>query len=559
MGIPTLFRYLFEQYDDIVVYNKEECDYLFVDFNSILYKVFYENSENEKDEMVFINNIIRDVKNMCNNIIRPKKMIYFAMDGVAPRAKIVQQRSRRYKAVQLDDLFKANKRWNPSNHICPGTAFMYRFRDQFLKEIEKKCFLCKDVILNDMSFPGEGEHKILPIMKKLKVDDPDSSVCVVSPDNDLLSLGLLTMKTNVSIARYMDKQMASYLRRDYEKNKLVYIELNKLRDYIQTTDANPENMIIDYNFLLSMVGNDFIQSLPYMKIKSQGLDKLLQIYKTIFQRDGTYLIHKTTLDVNMSMFREIIKELSKKENNEVLILGSFIEKEKNMSTSPMDHDDKLSPEEIYQNQVQHLYLCNRLHPLFEQYKSDFEKVSFFSPSYEWKFQYYQHFAKATNETIYDCRSKMVKEYFKSLKFSLLYYNRECPSWSWSYGFRVPPLFSDIYYFLNQNQNFSFSDITFRLGSPLNPYEQLMLILPPQSASIVPDAYRDLFIKYKKYYPNEFRVDALQGFKYIYSEAVLPEWDCTLHLLSDIRQRVEKLSNTEKERNKISRKIYRFVY
>ena len=77
-----------------------------------------------------------------------------------------------------------------------------------------------------------------------------------------------------------------------------------------------------------------------------------------------------------------------------------------------------------------------------------------------------------------------------------YYFDKCPSWSWYYPYRVPPLFSDIYTNLTKFNIDVNNDISFTKGTPYSPFEQLALILPPQSKNILPPSYDFLFQKYK---------------------------------------------------------------
>ena len=249
----------------------------------------------------FFYNIINEVKRLCNDEIRPKKMIYFSqMDHVL----VLKNGSTTFTkmSIQLQEYLKKKEEWNPSNNIRPGTEFTFKLKYYLLREMEKKTFHCPEVILSDSSFPGEGEHKILPLLRKLVKKDVNSNIVIMSPDNDLISLGILTGKKNIFILRYIDYTIAEILKKKYyHKDSLIFIDLTKLLDefmkeYTDNSKKDEMNVILDYNFILSMIGNDFIPVLPYMKIKNGGLDKLLRLYHQIFEKQKKYLIDKKYIE-----------------------------------------------------------------------------------------------------------------------------------------------------------------------------------------------------------------------------------------------------------------------
>jgi 5'-3' exonuclease len=87
-------------------------------------------------------------------MVQPTKVLYLAVDGVAPRAKMNQQRSRRFRSAKeaevtegeiiarskggaLPDELKDKKRFD-SNCITPGTDFLLKLNLALQKWVEFK-------------------------------------------------------------------------------------------------------------------------------------------------------------------------------------------------------------------------------------------------------------------------------------------------------------------------------------------------------------------------------------------------------------------------------------
>ncbi len=156
----------------------------------------------------------------------------------------------------------------------------------------------------------------------------------------------------------------------------------------------------------------------------------------------------------------------------------------------------------------------------------FKKVNYMSS--QWKAQYYKHFFGITSKMGLHV-DKVCHHYLESLLFTMLYYTSGVPSWTFHYKYRMAPLPSDLLGYLDRNPNVM-SNISFDLGTPFLPIEQLIIVLPPQKHGLIPEGYRKVATELAEYYPNSFKLDMLAGGKNIYSEPMLPMID-----ISKVRQ------------------------
>ena len=110
MGVPTFFLSIIRNkfYKNVhsgVSVNNVDCDYFFLDYNGIVYAAYErikkniegKNLNKNNVEEIIIEEVIRYTKYLICDVVKPTKLTYIALDGPAPRGKMVQQRSRRYK------------------------------------------------------------------------------------------------------------------------------------------------------------------------------------------------------------------------------------------------------------------------------------------------------------------------------------------------------------------------------------------------------------------------------------------------------------------------------
>ncbi|GLV43464.1 Rat1 5'-3' exoribonuclease [Carabus blaptoides fortunei] len=397
MGVPAFFRWLTRKYPSVIVHcieektvdlsgtqipvdssqpnpNGVEFDNLYLDMNGIIHPCTHPEDKpaprNEDEMMIAIFECI----DRLFRIVRPRKVLYMAIDGVAPRAKMNQQRSRRFRAsketsekireisrIRSELLVKGaylppekpKEEHFDSNCITPGTPFMARLSACLHYYIHDR--LNNDpgwkgvkVILSDANVPGEGEHKIMDYIRKQRAQpdhDPNTSHCLCGADADLIMLGLATHEPNFTIIREEFKpnkprpcDICGQLGHEMKdcigaertaqsdtpdfgsEGDFIFVRLNVLREYLEKELQMPnlpfkydfERAVDDWVFMCFFVGNDFLPHLPSLEIREGAIDRLVSLYKDCVYKTGGWLTDSG--DVNLDRVQLIMCELGKAED-----------------------------------------------------------------------------------------------------------------------------------------------------------------------------------------------------------------------------------------------------
>lgn len=370
-----------KNYDPEVI---PSIDNFFIDLNGVLYKCAKDDKALYRDilkgkPMDEIFSLIYNYINFLVNHIRPRKRIYIAIDGVAPKAKMNNQRQRRYHSA------RANKSLNDfltdelhtsqgivsfkNNSITPGTEFMIELIRHIKFFIQRKIheddnWKNVEVIFSGGDVPGEGEHKIMNWIrgwKQSKDYDINESHCVYSLDADLIFLSMALHLPKILILRetmkFDSKKVNSATKRHHEEQEMELLFINLIREYMELEYAplknkfqhpyDLERIIDDFIFISFFIGNDFLHKLYCMSTKKGNFDEIIEIFKQTLPTLGDYLTNKGR--INWGPFLVFLKKIRHLENKMIATtleqMKEYITETQNSRASLFVEDDEADMDE----------------------------------------------------------------------------------------------------------------------------------------------------------------------------------------------------------------------
>ncbi|XP_050991483.1 5'-3' exoribonuclease 1 isoform X1 [Labeo rohita] len=595
MGVPKFYRWISERYPCLSEVVKEhqipEFDNLYLDMNGIIHQCSHPNDEDVhfriSEEKIFAD--IFHYLEVLFRIIKPRKVFFMAVDGVAPRAKMNQQRGRRFrsakeaeekikKALEKGEVLPTEARFD-SNCITPGTDFMARLQEQLKYFVHNKLSTDKswqgvNVYLSGHETPGEGEHKIMEFIRSETTKpghNPNTRHCLYGLDADLIMLGLTSHEPHFSLlreeVRFGGKKSQKRITAP-EETTFHLLHLSLMREYIDyefselrnkiSFEYDLERIIDDWVLMGFLVGNDFIPHLPHLHINHDALPLLYRTYISVLPSLGGYLNENGRLNlVNFEKYLEKLSDFDQEHFSEVFVDLKWFESKvgnKYLNEAAGLAAEEASVKDVKKSKASDDSLClaaldgvrdSHSTPGREGTEEDGEDDDMFETEFrQYKRTYYM--TKMGVEVVSDeFLADQAKCYVEGIQWILHYYYHGVQSWSWYYPYHYAPFLSDV-------RNISGLALTFDLAKPFMPFEQLLGVLPSASKDLLPQCYQHLMTSPSspivEYYPQDFKTD-LNGKQQEWEAVVLIPFIDEKCLLAAMEPYTHKLTPSEKARNR----------
>lgn len=407
-----------------------------------------------KEKVVWEAELIRETIRYIETRIKevnPSEAVWIAFDGVAPMAKIRQQRARRFKSIPKED------HWD-TNAITPGTLFMTQLGTT-LGTWAKTYKL--PIRVSGVEEPGEGEQKLMTWLRAA----PTSHMVIYGLDADLIILALLHLP-QAKIQLY--REDVAFGTKSADK-QFLYLSVVLLAKELETR----WNITMDeFAAAMNLLGNDFVPHGLGLKIREEGMEHMLEAYTCVRRsyppivKDSEY--HTPTL-------KALLEELSKKES--MWMREIAVEK---LTTRPGQRCSSSDPVEYakaLENDLPIVWAAERrLFGTDWSLRSDYRTV-------------YQEIGMGGTS-----HHHVSVKYLEALAWCFAYYKGVRVDMDWYYPWFVAPLLDTVV--VPDRLSLPTTERT-----PLQPTDQLAMVLPIHSYHLLPISYHS----FPKDHPELFPV------------------------------------------------------
>ena len=557
MGIPSYFAHVLKKYPHVIKRLSElPCIHnLYLDCNGMIYDVVHQMPFNPAEQAAYEAELLQrvcDSIDACIAIMRPISSVFLAFDGVAPVAKLNQQRERRYKSWYLGEMESQRRRdhakqgtriqppkpaWNTSA-ITPGTQFMNALHDKLAEHYDATKRAALKIMISSSKEPGEGEHKLFEYIREHAAEHAGVNTVIYGLDADLIMLCMSHLHISRGIYLYRETpEFVKSVNVALDEKEKYFMDIPEFADAIwgaTSTPHTPNGALIpkggvrgamlgthgspmDYIFMCFMLGNDFMPHFPALNIRTTGIASLMDAYRATIGADET-IIQTTSLNeyvIHWPNYKKLVAHLAAQEL-------TLIRKEHATRDRQARHTRDTDKEDDVMHDVLMLPMTQR----------DVERS--IDPFHAgWERRYYAAMCDIHEPADAAKTASLCRNYLEGMEWTFRYYTRGCVDWKWSYANHYPPLLADLVQHIPETHDptNAFSFLSVKPKEPIRDVVQLCYVLPKASHALLPPSVQRALMRSKL--ASKYTDDGGHNFKWAYCKYF---WECHTDLPAlDLRE------------------------
>lgn len=522
MGIPAFYKHLMRTVSGLTKRRRTRApDLLALDLNCAIYHCVrlqqhdtpYELKSKVTFEDAVIKRTVAYIRQLDAHVAA--RLLYVAVDGVAPMAKLKQQRMRRFKSAVTAEEEAAIKaattdrssgtrgktelpeRWD-TNAITPGTEFMERLTEALyaFQESNKG-----RVVVSPADEAGEGEQKIMAYMRK---NESYGDAVIYGLDADLIILALYhnaTRGTTVDLLRE-ETEFGGGVKVDSRgEEQFLYLDTTRLADALYSTYGKPGQLrtafLADFVGAMSLQGNDFVPHGMGLTIKNEGIERVLEFLRAIPTPLVTQRTDKTAT-YNVETLRAVVARLAADEETQIL---------------------SYSRKKLTQRGGQGATDVERALARYQDQPLEWRVEEALVTGGKDKLRLRPGWAERYDEmALGSTKTAAPSVYCEALGWTLAYYAGAAVDSEWYYPWPLPPRFASLQSHLASLSAIPVPDAA---RPALTPKEQLAMVLPASSYHLLPPEYKALCTRNPWAFPVAWPVHSL-GRRFLWEcEPVIP--------------------------------------